>query len=816
MQILKFISALLLTFLLLYFLDKPLNIKEKSIPPIARFFNPFSGFWQNAEPAGFKMPSKSIRNTFLKGKVEVAFDERLVPHIFGENIADVLFVQGYITAQNRLWQMDISTRASGGRLAEILGESLLERDKLQRRKGLLLAAEKTTESWKKNEDAFKLIKAYVAGVNAYTQTLKPKDFPVEYKLLGYAPEPWSPLKTALFYKSMEETLNSKETDLEYSNALRHFGPEAFAILYPEWNPKQSPIIPEGTSWNFDTVALVRGEQKNTPAQDSATGYYELPFGEKNPEFLGSNNWAVAAQKTRNGNPILCNDPHLRLSLPSIWYEVQLSTPDFNAYGVSFPGVPGIMIGFNEYVAFGSTNGGHDVLDWYKIKWADEAKKSYMLDGKATPVSERIETIFVKGKKEPVLDTVKYTVWGPVVSEEADAPYSGLAMHWIAHETGDDFIWKTFWDFNKAKNYDDFLAGTHAFGHPIQNFVFASIKKDIGLKVSGQLPLKRKEQGRLVEDGSNSDNAWYGYVPSEQMPQSYNPERGFVSSANQHSTAPDYPYYYNGWFNDYRGRYINRRLAEMDDITVEDMMALQNDNYSILAEEALPVLIKNLDTTRLNATQTGILKILKDWDYRFDAGKVAPAVFEEWLNNFSDLTWDEISDLKDSIKMITPDEWRTIDLAENDPLNVFFDIKKTSERESPADIATLAFVQALDSLKAGLADPTFNWARYKSTNIAHLARIEAFSKMGLNIGGYYEAINAVQKSSGPSWRMVVELTESGPKAWGVYPGGQSGNPASPFFDNFISHWSEGRYYELFFMKNSADTSHPVTTKWTFSN
>ncbi|MEZ4948773.1 MAG: penicillin acylase family protein [Saprospiraceae bacterium] len=748
---------------ILYLVNKSITIKGKQIPPLSSFFSPFTGFWQNAPPTKID-PSFTVKDLQLISPAQVSFDERMVPHIFAENLHDLFYIQGYFTAKDRLWQMDISTRASSGRLAEILGPDLIERDLKQRRNGLYWAAEKTVEYWKQDKSSFALIQAYVDGANKYIENLAPEDYPIEFKLLNYKPEPWSALKAAQFYKSMEETLNGKAFDIENQNIITALGLETYNYLFPEWNPNQSPVIPD----TYDSISTqIRDTAKLKIPDDFNKNLGLNKRGqlndETNADFLGSNNWAVAPQKTKSGSPILCNDPHLRLSLPSIWYEVQLVAPELNAYGVSFPGIPGIIIGFNQNSAWGSTNGSHDVRDWFSIKWTNKEKTTYRFNGEDIPVNLRIETIKVKGG-EDIIDTVKYTNLGPVSTYEIQGEEVDLAMHWIANDTSGAFVWKTIWQFDKSKTLEDFDKAASFFGHPIQNFVFASTKGDIGLKVSGLIPIKSENNGNWIMDGTTDQEDWSGFVPDSLNPKSFNPTRGFVSSANQHSTYPNYPFYYSGHFNDYRGRYINRLLDSMNHITVEDMKSMQNNNYSILAEEALPTLLKHLDKTELNTTEAGLVSLLDSWNFEFNADNPVPAIFEAWMNTTMDLIWDEIATIERKGSARKPEIWRTLDLIENDPLNVFFDIRETPERETPQTIVTMAFRRAVSELSDKLDDTEFNWAEYKGTSINHLALIPAFSRQEIFTGGYRESINAVQKTAGPSWRMIVELSEQPKGNW----------------------------------------------------
>ncbi len=803
MKWIKFLLSLLLTIGLVYFLDNSHKIASlpTEIPPLGKLFNPFSGFWQNGEST---TPSKNQVLNFptLKEEVTVVYDERMVPHIFAQNEEDLSFAHGYIMAEHRLWQMDFLTRFAGGRLAEVLGKGLLANDRLQRRRGMIWAAEKTVEAWKTHPAEYASLTAFTKGVNAYVATLSPADYPIEFKILNYKPENWEPIKSALVIKYMAQNLAGRETDLEATNALKLYGKETFDFLYPEWNPKQDPIIPKGTEYEWESV-LEATEQ--TPTLSEVMDFLKHEPYTKPAEHLGSNNWAVAGERTKNGHPILSSDPHLQLTLPSIWFESQLHTPSMNAYGVCIPGFPGVVIGFNEDIAWGQTNVGQDVLDWYRIKWADEEKTTYWLDNKKQEVEYVYETIKIKGRT-PLIDTVKYTFWGPIVYEADSLPRHDLAMHWVAHDPGNGQEAASILELNKAKNYDDYSSALVKYETPAQNFVFAARDGDIALKVNGKLPVKKDQQGRFVQEGDQTENAWQGWIPKTQVPQIKNPERGYVSSANQHSTDPSYPYYYNGGFGDYRGRVANRFLDSLNISTVEDMMAMQNSNYSIFAEELLPLLLTHLNTDNLSDEQQSLVNTLKEWDYHFDKEKIAPALFTVWWDKFYELTWDEIYTTRESMPILMPENWRTITLLEETPNHVFFDDKRTTEKETAKEIVTTSFLEMAEELKDKLNQEDFNWSQQKETIVQHLGRISSFSRT-IDNGGYRYALNAISRIHGPSWRMVIELGDR-VKGYGVFPGGQSGNPGSAYYDDSVDEWTEGKYHELFFMKDQDDRGQPI--------
>lgn len=826
MKIVKFLLSLAAMLGLVWLLNTPLNVKGLPIPALGYFLSPFDGFWKNGIPAKETPTDELFSN--LSSDVKVVYDDRMVPHIFAQNLSDAYYVQGYIHATNRLWQMDFITRASGGRLSEVLGNRILrgslttvDVDKLNRRRGIARGAEATVEEWKKDTETWELIMSYCNGVNQYIRTLDPKSYPIEYKFFGVTPEEWTPLRMALFAKYMAMDLALGEDDLRITNAKKLLGND-FDALFPQYFKEQEPIVPKGTKWNNGNNNM--SDATKEPHADaiideliSFISYEDVKPDENN----GSNNWAVAASKTKNKKPILCGDPHLGLRLPSIWYEIQISTPDMNVYGVSLPGLPAVLIGFNDHIAWTQTNVGHDVADWYTIKWKDNNKMEYVLDGVAKKADLRIEEIKVKDMPS-VFDTVKYTHWGPVVYENDTMPQANMAFHWLANLVPESSI-KTFVKLNKAKNYDEYSDAIKEFNVPAQNYAFACKDGDIALKVMGIFPKKAQGQGRFLQDGSSSANGWKGYIPKEQNPQYRNPSRGFISSANQHSTDPSYPYYYfSENFEPYRGRIINKMLASSDTFTVEDMMKMQNNNYSLMAEEALPNMMKHLDSAALNETEKALLNALKGWNYYYDADKIEPIYFEQWFSSFHIELWDEIFTQPKSNLIAKPTTWRTVFLLRDDAKSKYFDRKETvDKKEGAKDILTESFkkmaakiveLQAANAIKYP-ESPLLTWSKYKETEIQHISQIPGMGRKNIMNGGYGKAINALKKDHGPSWRMIVELGDT-PKAYVVYPGGQSGNPGSPYYDNFIEKWTKGEYYEALFLKNADEKNDRILTVQSF--
>lgn len=802
MRIVKFLISLCITVFLAFTLSQPFKTGGKTLPPIGNFFSPFTGFWQNSS-SSFSLTGKKIKLPNCKQKVSIKMDNRMVPHIFAQNDHDLAYAQGYVTAMDRLWQMDIATRAISGRLSEVIGTRTLETDKINRRKGHVYAAENAIAEWKKDPKLYSILESYAQGINDYIAGLQEKDYPVEFKLLNYKPEAWTPLKTALFVISMAQTLAAHENDIENTNALKLFGQADYNDLYPERDPKEMPIIPAGTSWDYvkDTPALSKTQVDSTSIGD----LFGIPRGITDDPHVGSNNWVVAGSKTKEGFPILCNDPHLHLTLPSIWYEVQLNAPGINSYGASLPGVPGIIIGFNDDIAWGVTNSGWDVLDWYQIKWADNNKESYILDGKPLKVNYRIEKIIVKDSLSYV-DSVKYTIWGPVVYDDLKNPKHGLAMRWLVHTVHTPDEMATFFDLNRAHNFDEYYSATQKYCAPAQNIVFASHEGDIALRILGKMPARKPGEGKFIMDGSISSNGWKETYPNVDNPMSKNPTSHYLCSANQVTTAADYPLYYEGSFDDYRGRIINRRLQTMDSVQIEDMMKMQTDSYSILAEDALAVMIKYVDTLSLNAAEKIIFNNIRSWDKNFKADKSAPTQFKMWWDLVRETTWDEMFSLAETTPVPIPENWRTIQLMDNSPEYKYFDIKATPAKETARDVVNISFKKMCTEFAKYAANPLNKgglWANYKNTTIEHLGKIPAFGRKDIMVDGFKDAINATTEYNGPSWRMVVQLSKP-VRAYGIYPGGQSGNPASKYYDNMIDKWVNGQLDELVFMRNGEET------------
>ncbi len=803
------------------------------LPALGPFLHPTTGFWRQASPLLTQAPQGQLLIDHPLALGRVYYDERQVPHIFTDSLAQAVFIQGYITARDRLWQMDVSTRSTGGRLAEVFGERLAARDRSQIRNGYRRAAQQAVKVWQQEFPAdYRLVTQYTEGVNAYIRQLKPADYPLEFKLLGYQPSLWTPYHTALMLKGMTQSMSDRNHDLAHQHAWEQLEAERYQSLYPQRNPNETPIVPSGTSFSTPKTNQAR-QRAPLPFPDLMTGKASSsqsmhnnqlppqPTGHSRPtswtntspeqeaskypfayrENNGSNNWAIAGSKSQTKRPILAGDPHLSLSLPSIWYELQIHTTESNCQGVSLPGLPLIVIGFNESIAWSMTNGGQDVVDWYKMNWLADDFSAYQIGQTRHTTTFDTDTLYIKGQAPEIIVT-PWTLRGPVPeSSDTSSIYYGLAKDAISHYTQTDRPGtevSTMRQMMAAKGYQDFKTALQSYSEPLMNFAFADKSGTVSIVTAGFFPLRQgsTDDGWRLSDGSRDSANWMSYLPFEDAPESYNPQRGFVASANQVSTDASFPYRYYGNFPTYRGQYINRRLAQYKTTGQREMKALQMDAHSVLAEELTPLLLARINRNQLAGKSRSIFQELADWDYHFTADSKAATFFERWRKKLEALTTDEISTQAGFPALA---HWRLVYLLRRSPEHPIFDLQATPGKETAAIITQRAFDEVIEELEGQDPPP---WGKENQGRIEHIGRIPGFGIDILDSDGHFSAPNALRGGHGSSWRMVVELGEK-PRAWGLLPGGASGNPGSSNYTAGVTDWTKGRYYELVYWRDLAE-------------
>jgi penicillin amidase len=662
------------------------------------------------------------------------------------------------------------------------------------------------------------VDAYTAGVNAYLKQLAPEDLPFEYKLMNFEPENWTPKKTYLFlmFMSYDLTGRSASADLQLTNTRDYLGYDLFDKLYTNQQDSLDPIIPIGTAYADPSIVPVKPVQsdmaylKKTPNVDIAK-VVETP--EAPDPNNGSNNWAVSGSMTKSGRPIVCSDPHLGLNLPSLWYEVQITTPTHSTYGASFPGSPAVIIGFNDSLAWGVTNAGRDVLDYYELKFKDTTQNEYWYNGAWKSVTKRVEVIKVKDSAD-VIENIAMSHWGPVMFDayyqNPQSKGKNLAVKWTAHEASTGV--ETFYQLNRAKNIDDYSKAIKLWKCPGQNFVVATKSGDIAIKQQGDFVARWERQGDFIMPGEDSSYDWQGIIPFEENPMILNPARGFVSSANQKSTDASYPYYLGtaSSFPLYRGISVNQQLSAMSQVTAQDMQALQTNNFNVFAEQARPALMKFVEMNRLSKDAQRMVQTMGEWNLYNHPSEKGITIFKLIWDSVETAVWSD--ELAGSVIPLTkPEAFVLLEQMNRDSnFSVADDIRTKDKVETLKDQVLAGIEKATVKCLELEKENKLSWEAFKATRVLHLTKIPALSRLNLPIGGGVNIINATGENHGPSWRMVVHLTDE-IEAYGLYPGGQSGNPGSPYYDSFVDYWAAGKYYRLLFLSKEKLKQHE-RTKW----
>ena len=811
---------LFLTIVVVWFLA----IGHGMLPSLSQFFDPIHGVWKVAQRANHPRNQTTIHDS-LTAKVTVVRDHRGVPHIFAKNDIDMAFAFGYVQAQDRLWQMEMQARLAEGRVAEIAGIQALESDKLYRRLCLADAARATMEAMQ-DTDTFKLVMAFTRGVNTHISQLKKSDLPFEYKLLNFTPESWKPLNLFLLLKLMAWDLSGGFIDLRLAFVQEKLGDAAAYELFPANRPYEIPIIPD----NIGAPSLKRGKIHSTsfhlykqdeillsglvPSQNflccpdfSLNSLLRVQkdwclFQEKlwdaekiqnKRQFLGSNNWVINGSKSATGHAILANDPHLSLTLPSIWYEAHLVTPDMDVRGVCLLGTPGIIIGFNRHIAWGLTNVGADVSDLFIEEFDSELHEKYRYKGEWLPVEKTTEIIKVKGAADIEL-TIEKTHHGPVRTRDNHT----MAIKWVGYEPSQELL--TYYKLNKAKGYDDFVDALRYYSCPAQNFAYADIDGNIAMWCAGKYPIRRNGDGRVPVDGTTDQFEWTGYIPFEEIPHILNPPQRFLASNNQRPANTDYPYYLGWkWYGAYRSRRINDLLKSNSNISFEQMQEFQCDNVYTLALSLLTHIVRVAEQHKDDNKQLNtLLEHLRDWDGSMKKELVAPRIFVMFMDLFIENTWSDEFSVLGNQKM-WPDKTILEKLTHDDPDSHWFDDIRTEKRETRDDIILRSLLDTYAHLAefAGNDSRAWQWGRSNRARIGHLSELPALGFPPFPTDGHWETLNVcggLKNTHGPSWRMVVELAENGRRV-GVFPGGQSGNPVSPHFDDGVETWANYQYFEL---------------------
>ncbi|MFZ5816753.1 MAG: penicillin acylase family protein [Bacillota bacterium] len=744
----------------------------------------------------------------LRAAVTVYRDERGVPHIEASNEHDLYMAQGYVVAQDRLWQMDLTRRAASGRLSEVMGASQLKTDKFFRALNLRRAAEESVKAYRPETAA--LLEAYAAGVNAFiNQAVAAGRLPVEFTLLGYKPEPWTPADSAIIGKIMAYDLGGNFAAEVYRLQLRQkVGIDLADQLLPVYPEDGITILDQEGASSTDGL---RGVAADLPYVGGSLDLSGLLGAAVFPEeWVGSNNWVVSGRWTKSGKPLLANDPHLGVRTPSIWYEQHLIIPgQINAFGTMFPGAPGIVIGQNEKIAWGVTNTGPDVQDLYVERRNPENPYQFLFKGKYEDATVYKELIPVKGK-EPVEFEVVVTRHGPIISEvvgdEKNRPQEALALKWTAHMGTPEL--EAVLQFVRAQNWSEFREALKSFQVPTQNFVFASVDGTIAYRAGGIIPIRARGNGLFPMPGWTGEYEWTGFIPFDEMPEVVNPAKGYIVTANNKVAPDSYPYLISlSWAQPYRAMRITEMIeAGKGSLTLEEMQSMQVDYANLHARTLLPVLLPAVEKAAASMSQQEqkALTVIKNWNQVDGAGETGPLVFHLWYGALTKLLYEPL--MGEELYKRMSDRGNVTDLAllraakgeENDW------IKQAGGLETLAISSFREAVKRAAALQGG--DPAkWAWGKYHRIQPPHPIG-GAVKPLGwvLNpksypVGG--SGITVAQMSFGEDgrvktsapWRQVVDLADPTRNSRSIVLPGQSGHFLSPHYDDQSLFHNQGELF-----------------------
>jgi penicillin amidase len=734
------------------------------LPPLGPFLNPATGVWSitiHADLPTFQMVRR-VRG--LDSSVRVFYDHRGVPHIFARTSLDAYRALGFVVARDRLFQLEVQTRAANGTLTELVGPAALPLDRETRALGFPRAAERALAAMDTNGLAYQAAKAYGEGINLWIRKMEPWDMPLEHQLLGRRPARWQTINTLHLLNRMSLTLAHNLDERQHAAFAAAVGDAAADALAPVHSPLQEPIVPAPGEPHWISRHL-------TPPGSPDTGSHAFAMAEERDDDVGSNNWAVSPRRTKNGYALLAGDPHLDLTLPSIWYEAHIIVSgERDVYGVTLPGSPTTVIGFNRDLAWTLTNTGADVLDEYAETVDDTARPTrYKVDGQWRPLESRIEVYRDPNGRVLATDTIRFSHRGPL----SRAGRGWISTRWTALEPSDAL--SAFDHAATSHTVAELLQGFESFKVPAQNVLVADRHGDIAIRSDGRFPIRPGDgRGDKVFDGSTSASDWVGDRPLSEYPGAIDPAQGFLVSANQEPFDPAWFAGYFGvdWPPPWRAMRINGALRADSAMTPEAMRRLQTDPGSARADFFVPFFL------RAARGREGA-RLLAQWDRQYTRSNQRAVLFEVAMRELARRAWHRLGEAR-------PDETTLAQLLE-DSTSVWWDVPRDS-------VLAVSLSAALDSARRRYGPPDsggWRWDRVRTANIYHLLGIPALSRAKIAVPGGPSTISPLTGNGvhGASWRMVVEL---GPtvRAWAIYPGGQSGNPISSRYADRIPRWAHG--------------------------
>lgn len=768
----------------------------------------------------------------LSAPVTVAREAHGVPTLEALTLEDVFFAQGYVTAQDRLWQMDIMRRFASGELSEIFGEGTFEVDREQRIVGLRAAAKKSLGMASPRDLSF--LEAYARGVNAFISSHGSR-LPIEFRILKYVPKPWQPEDSMVIATQMVKDLNYHyfEDALRKEKILAKLGPDLTADLYVNrsWHDRPPTVVRDDLDQQPNNVGSSDEDEDNnsddSAGEDNAVTQLRTPHcssarnsdKEKSPPenvaLNGSNNWVVSGAHTVTGKPLLSNDMHLGHQMPNLWYEAHLRAGSLDVAGVTLPGMPYVVVGHNQRIAWGFTNVGPTVTDVYVENFNEQG--AYQTPQGWMQPEHRAEMIHVKGKPDVTVD-VRITRHGPVITELLPGETRHLALRWTLYEG----LHIPFFDVNAAQNWQDFRRAFSFFDAPGQNVVYADVDGNIGYQTTGKVPIRAAGDGSLPASGADNAHEWTGYIPYEKLPSIYNPPSGIIATANGRITPDDYPYSVSmEWEAPWRTARIYHVLESGRRFSPADMLALQNDIHSeadLFAAERFVYAVDHAAKPSPRAKQAADL--MRNWDGRMLASSAAPTIAEMSVRELRRLLLEprlgsELDGAKQDREQVAAPNWTTYSWEMRSVWleNILLHRPKRwlPETFSNYDELLTAAVEAAVNLPEAAKDlSSWSWGNYNEVEIRHpilgkIPLLKDWTGPGLRpqAGSGY-TVKAVSRHHGPSERFTANLADLDQSTLNVVTG-QSGNFLSPYYMDQWKAWYQGTTFPLPFTSAAIDAS-----------
>ncbi|UOQ92959.1 penicillin acylase family protein [Halobacillus shinanisalinarum] len=731
---------------------------------------------------GLPQVSGEIKLEGLKEPVTVTRDESGVPHISAANAHDLFMAQGYVQAQDRLLQMELARRQASGTLSEVVGEAAIEQDKYFRTLGLRRAAEASLPLY--SDEAVRSLEAFAQGVNMYIdKVVEENRLPPEFKLMGIEPGTWQPVDSLTIGKYMAFDLGGHwERQAFNYYALAKFPEEKALELFPSY-PKEAPTI-----------------INESEVVDVATSFQDAVIP---PEFNGSNNWVLSGERTESGLPLLADDPHLGLATPSIWYQMHLDSPGYQVSGVIFAGIPGIILGHNEDIAWGVTNVGPDVQQLYIEKRNPNRPDEFQFEGNWEQAEVIPEPIKVKGEETIDYEVVE-TRHGPVISEFAEQSGKDkvLSLRWTALDPTTEL--EAVLEINRASNWQEFEKGLEKFLAPAQNFVFASKGGTIAYKANGRIPIYETEDDALLPlRGWEEEDEWNGYIPFNELPTLVNPEKGYIATANNKVVSESYPYHIShNWAQPYRYKRIAEMIEGKQTHSVENMKDMQLDVRNLQAEEFLPFMLAHVEEG-YGEVEKAAVNLMEKWTYEDDYQLPQPLIFHTWNTNIQAILYNEsipkeMRDLFHGAGQTTDEMVRSVINGEE---SIWVE-----EAGGIKHVLNESFSKTITELteQYGNTPSDWRWGDGHAVEFTHpLSSIRILGRFfnpgdPVPVSGSRVTVRAAGYNDnglvnhGASWRYVTDLGEPTEAEHVVGPG-QSGHFRSEWYHDQFNDWVEGGYH-----------------------